>query len=196
MKQNQVHRAAAFIQLLHKFQSVERVAYTADLARHENDVEHSYFLAIFCWYLCDSLELSYAKEKVLRYALVHDLHEAYAGDTFIFDAEAKKTKKEREEKARLRIAGEFPEFKELHTTIETYENQKDAEAQFVHAVDKLIPFLINYMQGGKIWKEMKISYNEVVAHKREKIGGQKEVGELFEQIITLIGDDWQKYFAR
>lgn len=66
----------------------------------------------------------------------------------------------------------------------------------MHAVDKLIPFLINYMQGGKIWREMKISYSEVVAHKREKIGGQKEAGELFEQILTIIGDDWQKYFDK
>lgn len=191
-----MHRTVAFIELLHRFQSVERVAYTHDLVRKENDVEHSYFLAMFCWYLCDSLELGYAKEKVLRYALTHDLHEAYAGDTFIFDEDAKKTKKEREENARVRIAGEFPEFKELHSTIEAYESQEDEEARFVHAVDKLIPFLINYMQGGKIWREMNISYDEVVTHKREKIGNQKEVRELFEQIIALIGDDWQKYFDR
>jgi len=151
---------------------------------------------MFCWYLCDSLELKYSKEKVLRYALTHDLHEAYAGDTFIFDVEATKTKKEREEKARVRIAGEFPEFADLHTTIEAYEGQKDAEAQFVHAVDKLIPFLINYEQGGYLWKEMKMTYSDVVAHKREKIGEQKEVRELLEQLIALIGDDWQKYFVR
>lgn len=108
MKQDQVSRAMAFIQLLHRFQSIERVAYAHDLSRKENDVEHSYFLAMFCWYLCDSLQLKYSKEKVLRYALTHDLHEAYAGDTFIFDAEATKTKKDREANARVRISGEFP----------------------------------------------------------------------------------------
>ncbi len=195
MVQSHAGRSVAFIQLLHKFQSVERVAYAHDLSRKENDVEHSYFLAMFCWYLCDSLELMYSKEKVLRYALTHDLHEAYAGDTFIFDAEATKTKKEREEKARVRIADEFPEFKDLHATIEAYESQKDEESKFVHAVDKLIPFLINYIQGGKIWKEMKMSHDGVVAHKREKIGDQKEVRELFEQILTLMGEDWERCFV-
>lgn len=195
MKNPSVIRAIAFIQLLHKFQSVERVAYAPDLIRRENDVEHSYFLAMFCWYLCDSLALGYSKEKVLRYALTHDLHEAYAGDTFIFDEKAKKTKKEREASARVCIAGEFPEFKDLHATIEAYESQKDEEAKFVHAVDKLIPFLINYMQGGKIWKEMKLSQDNIVAHKREKIGEQKETRELFEQILVLMNDDWERYFA-
>lgn len=194
MGQLDVTRVIEFIRLLHEFQLVERVAATPDLSRRENDVEHSYFLAMLCWYLCDALRLDYSREKIFQYALAHDLIEAYSGDTFFLDIEAQKTKKEREENARVRIAGEFPEFEDLHVTIEAYENQKDPEALFVHAIDKVLPFLINYMQGGHMWKEMGVAHEDDYANKREKIGEQKEARELLEQIIAAIGDDWNTYF--
>ena len=143
-----IARTAAFVRLLHAFQSVERIAHVSDLSRRENNVEHSYFLAMVCWYLCDALELEYSKEKIFRYALAHDLVETYAGDTYIFDTEARKTKREREEKARIRMESEFPEFNDLHTTIEKYEKQDEPESVFVYAIDKLIPALINYIKGG------------------------------------------------
>jgi putative hydrolase of HD superfamily len=187
-----------FVRLLHAFQAVERVAHAHDLSRKENDVEHSYFLAMLCWYLCDALQLGYEKEKIFKYALAHDVPEVYAGDTYIWDVEALKTKKGREENARIRIAGEFPEFPEfedLHTTIEGYEKRKEPEAIFVHAIDKVLASLINYIQGGHTWKEMKVTHAELLVNKREKIGEQKEARELLEQIIALIGDDWEKYFV-
>src|SRR3989338_7365904 len=193
MKHPDATRTAAFIRLLHAFQSIERVAHVADLSRRENDVEHSYFLAMLCWYLCDTLQLKFSKEKVLTYALAHDLSEVYAGDTYIFDHEALKTKKEREEHARIRIEKEFSEFEDLHRTIETYENQNDPEAHFVHAIDKILPILINYVQGGHTWKEMRIAPHDIFAHKRNKIGEQTEARALLEQIIALIGDDLEKY---
>lgn len=194
MKHPDAVRTAAFIRLLHAFQSVERVAHSVDLSRRENDVEHSYFLAMLCWYLCTALQLKYSREKVLMYALAHDLHEAYAGDTYIFDQEALKTKKAREGNARARIRVEFPEFSDLHATIETYEKQNDPEAHFVHAVDKVLPVIINYVQGGHTWKEWGIVREDLIAQKRDKVGEQKEARALLEQIIALIGDDWKKYF--
>ena len=189
-----VVRAAGFLRFLHAFQSVERVAYAADATRRENDVEHSYFLAMLCWYLVDALKLDYSVEKILRYALSHDLVEAYAGDSYIFDAESQRTKKEREKNAQHRIQSEFPEFETLHATIEAYEHQEDPESEFVHAVDKLIPVILNYLQNGRMWKDMKVDYKQLIAQKRAKVGEQKEVRELLEQIITLLQDDWESYF--
>lgn len=182
------------MRLLHKFQSVERIAYAPDLVRKENDVEHSYFLTMFCWYLCDSLQLPYAKEKVLAYALAHDLVETYAGDTYIWDPEAQKTKREREEKARARIENEFPEFVSLHTTIQSYEKQGDPAAVFVRAVDKLLPVLTNYIQNGHAWRVMKVAHEDLYSNKRGRIGEQKEVREMLEQIITILDNNWEVYF--
>lgn len=52
--------------------------------RAENDVEHSYSVAILCWYLNDKLKLNLDIAKVLKYALVHDFPEVYAGDVNTF----------------------------------------------------------------------------------------------------------------
>lgn len=195
MEQPDVKRTAAFMRLLHALQSVERVAHTPNFSRRENDVEHSYFLAMLCWYLHDALKLSYSTEKILRYALAHDVVEAYAGDTYILDTEALKTKGKREQEARVRIKKEFPEFNDLHTAIERYENRNDPEAIFVHAVDKVLPLLINYIQDGYTWKKMGIAHAELFAHKRNKVGRQKEARELLEQIIAIIENDWKTYFV-
>lgn len=182
------------MRLLHAFQSVERTAHVPDLSRKENDVEHSYLLTMFSWYLVDTLGLKLDKKKVLEYGLIHDLVEVYAGDTYIFDSEALKSKHEREEKARLRIAKEFPEFKDLNSSIKGYEGQKDPEAVFVRTVDKFIPVIINFVQEGHTWKVMNVGHVDLFAHKREKMGEQKEVRELLEQIIREIEKDWKKYF--
>jgi putative hydrolase of HD superfamily len=62
----------------------------------ENDTEHSYNLAMTAWYLAAYFpELD--KNKLIRYALVHDLVEIHAGDTFAFgDAKHIASKSERE----------------------------------------------------------------------------------------------------
>jgi putative hydrolase of HD superfamily len=189
-------RTTEFMRLLHAFQNVERVAYAPDLARRENDVEHSYLLAMLSWYLMDSLDLPYSKEKVLSYALAHDIHEVHAGDTFIFDTKALETKQAREEEARERILYEVPEFPDLHATISAYEERKDPEAAFVYAVDKLIPLITNYIQHGKMWKDSQVSYEELFAHKRAKIGEQKEIRDLLEQFIGEMEVRWPEYFNR
>jgi len=189
-------RVAEFMRLLHAFQEIERVAYAPDLVRKENDVEHSYLLTMLSWYLMDSFALPYSKEKVLSYALVHDFHEVYAGDTYIFDMKALETKQQREKEARDRIAHEIPEFPDLHATIAAYEERKDPEAAFVYAVDKLIPVIINYIQEGKIWKDALVSRQDLFAHKRAKISGQKEVRDLLEQFIAKLETDWSRYFKQ
>lgn len=194
MKQPDIKRVAEFVQLLHTFQSVERVIYAPDLARKENDAEHSYSLAMLCWYLNDALKLNLDKNKLLAYSLTHDFVEVYAGDTYVFDHEGKKTKHLREEEARLRIANEFPEFKELHETIEKYENREDPEAVFVHAMDKLIPLITNYLQKGYTWKEMSVRREDLYALKRETIKDQEPVRELLEQFIREIDPRWSEFF--
>lgn len=70
------------LSLLHDFQKVERVVFVPQRDRQENDVEHSYLLAMLAWQLAEILAPQLSKEKVIKYALVHDLVEVYAGDVF------------------------------------------------------------------------------------------------------------------
>ena len=183
-----------FEELLHRFALVERVAHIKGRDTRENDAEHSYFLPMLAWYVIDAFELPLDTNKVLQYALVHDLVEVYAGDTYIYDVEARKTKHEREEKARLRIAAEFPEFSSLNKLIETYETQSDPESKFVKALDKIEPIIGNYLQKGRTWKEMNVSFEEFTTNKREKTAPVAEVRELLEDIILKIEPHKSDYF--
>ena len=71
--------------LLAAFSQVERMNHRkhADAFVPENDTEHSYNLAMTAWYLAKWFpELN--RDLLIRYALVHDLVEVHAGDTYIW----------------------------------------------------------------------------------------------------------------
>ena len=86
----------------------------------ENDMEHSYQLVMLAWYLMDAYKLDLDSNLVMRYCLVHDLVEVYAGDTYTFtqDVDHLSSKVEREEKALLLIKEKFQEFPEMTEYIE------------------------------------------------------------------------------
>ncbi len=183
-----------FEELLHSFALVERVAHIKGRDYRENDVEHSYFLPMLAWYVIDAFTLPLDATRAIRYALVHDLVEVYAGDTYIFDEEARKTKYVREKAAQKRLASEFPEFPSVHEYIEAYESQADAESRFVKALDKIEPFLANYLQEGRTWKEMNVSYEEIITNKREKLSHHPELLALLEELIALVEPKKAEYF--
>ena len=101
-----------FSKLLNAFGGIERSIDLPERERKENDIEHSYHLAMLAWYIADSNKLTLNKDLLLKYALIHDLVEVYAGDTFLYSKNQydHDSKKEREEKAQQQIAEEFKEF--------------------------------------------------------------------------------------
>lgn len=189
-------RVLKFQELLHAFALVERAARVRGRELRENDAEHSFSLSMLTWFVIDAFELPLNKELAVRYALIHDLVEVYAGDTPFLDAEGRKTKQEREENARLRIATEFPDFPSLHETIDAYERQEDSESKFVKALDKVDPVLTNFAEGGRLWKEMNAPYETLINSKREKVAAVEEVKELLEEIVAKIEPRKSDYFPR
>jgi putative hydrolase of HD superfamily len=179
-----------FIELTHKFRAVKRKVVFASDKEHENDAEHSFQLALCAWYLINTDKIKLDTEKALKYALAHDLVEAYAGDTpsavhRSFEAE-RQTKKAREEEAAKRIEEEFPEFKELHKIIHAYEMREDKESKFVYALDKVMPILNIYLDKGYSWKVNDVKIEDVIAYKKDQIAESPEVKKYFDQLIPLI----------
>jgi putative hydrolase of HD superfamily len=178
-----------FIELTRKFRDVERMIRFKD-GTNENDAEHSYQLAITAWYLVESNKLDLDIGKVLRYALAHDLVEAYAGDTPSdvhrkYEAE-RNTKKHREEEAALRLREEFKEFPDLHEIIEHYEKREDEESKFVYALDKIMPILNIYLDDGYSWKANNVSVEDVVQYKKEKIAESPIIQKYFDYLVPMI----------
>ena len=127
------------------------------------------------------------KGKVLQLALTHDLVETYAGDTYFHsDAEKHAAQKEREAEATKRIAQEFADFPTLQASIHEYEERKTEEARFVYAMDKLVPLLIIYQDGGRQWHELKVTLRMITEGKRPKVALSPEVVPYFEAMISRL----------
>jgi len=159
-----------FMTLLHATQKVKRVSRRPGETNSTNTAEHTFELVMLCWYIAGVEKLGLNHEKILKYALAHDLIEAYAGDTPAYDTEGQKTKHERERNAFEKIKAEFPEFPELITTIESYEDRDDEESKFVYAADKLMdPLNCSLKPKSTLWKELDITYSDVRKYKDSKI---------------------------
>ncbi len=192
-----LQKLLGFAKILNELQKVERVIRVPGSERWENDVEHSYSLAMLAWYIIESEHLSLDKEKVFSYALAHDLVEVYAGDTYIYseDKEFLASKPERERLAAERLVGEFPDVPEIHTAIKGYVTKEDPESRFVYALDKVEPMLKVYLDNGRTWQEKKITLEMLYEHKKAKIALSPEIQPYFDEFMELLRKEEKKLFG-
>lgn len=184
----------SFLKLITDFGKVERVIYFPGTNRRENDQEHSYSLAMTAWYLVETNKLSLNIEKILKYALVHDLVEVYAGDTYIYgDPEHISSKAEREEKAVKQLIEAHPEFRELHASIAEYMRHEDAESKFVYALDKVLPVLLIHSDGGRTWKEEGVTLEMLISHKAHKVAVSPEIQRYFEELVEMLSGEKEMF---
>lgn len=137
---------------------VERNTYHEDGVRPETDTDHTVMLGIVACALAEKLKLPLDRGQIAQFALVHDLVEAYAGDTVTIKCltkEAAAEKAAREAAALTRIKEEFgATLPWVHETIETYESLATPEARFVKMVDKAMPAVTHALnEGATIRKE-------------------------------------------
>jgi putative hydrolase of HD superfamily len=174
-----------FLDLMHELQLVKRAVLARAEDRYENDLEHSYLLAMLAWYVSRKGFPELNVDRILRYALAHDVVEAYAGDTPLYSGN-REEQRERETKARQKLRETFPEFPELHQAIDEYEARENREAKFVFALDKLLPVLINYQDGGRNWKPHGITLETLILRKAGDISVSPEVQPLFDGILECL----------
>jgi putative hydrolase of HD superfamily len=144
---DRLHKQMAFLMEIDQLKQVFRQTYLLDESRKENDAEHSWHFAMFAVLL----------------ALVHDLVEIDAGDTFLYDVVGNADKAEREEKAAKRIFGLLPPDvgQELHDLWIEFEAKETPESKFAGSLDRLQPFLHNIHTQGRAWSEHGISAKQI-----------------------------------
>lgn len=152
----------------------------------ENDTEHSYNLAMTAWYIAQWFpELD--KSLVIQYALVHDLVEIHAGDTYIYGTEEELASKQRREAEALdTLEKEWVDFDDMNTTIHAYERRSDAESKFVYALDKIMPVMLIYIHDGYTWKKEGVTVDMLYKAKIEKIKTSPEILPYFEELHALL----------
>ena len=145
-------RIADLQQLIADFAKVRRAVPLADANAAENDVEHSYGLALTCWFLQGKIAPELDLSEILKYALAHDIVEVHAGDTYPFDTAAVATKYQREMAALVQLEHDWPDFTDLTDYARNYADKFNEEARFVYAVDKLLPVIMIELANAKeIW---------------------------------------------
>jgi putative hydrolase of HD superfamily len=129
-----------------KFAEVER-APRYPSGNRENDLEHSFHLAISAVELAADFYPELDIGLVAQFSLVHDLPESEVGDTWTFGIsdEARAKKEHAEKKASEKLSKELPPY--TAELLRRYEEQIEPEARFVRLVDKLTPAIINIMAG-------------------------------------------------
>lgn len=109
MTEDRLTQIVEFCKLIDKEKFVQRRTYLSDGERLENDAEHAWHMAVMAILLSDYSNEKVDVLKVVSLLLVHDLVEIYAGDTFAYDEEGKKTQRERELAAADRLYSQLPE---------------------------------------------------------------------------------------
>lgn len=162
------HQPSAAIklgQLALQFGRVNRATYHPDGTTPESDTDHTVMLGLIACALAPHIRSDLDVGLVAQYALVHDLVEAYANDTHTLrlpSTEAQADKQRREQLAYLRIAEEFAmSMPWLVTTIAEYEARRTPEARYVKALDKLMPKITHFLNGGATIREQGMSFEEL-----------------------------------
>ena len=153
--------------------------------RRENDAEHSWHLALMAVVLAEHAEGDVDPLRVVKMALVHDLVEIDAGDTFAYDEEAHADKEERERAGAERIFALLPaeQAGEMRELWEEFEARETADSRFAAALDRLQPLLLNYWSGGDTWRRHGVRREQVVARNRHMAEGAPALWEYAEDLI-------------
>ena len=149
-----IKKQIEFIITIDEMKNVLRRNLVADASRRENDAEHSWHLAVMAMileeYSADKVDIS----KVMKIALVHDLVEVYAGDTFAYDVKGNEDKLDREIMAAEKLFGMLKDGQgdEIRALWDEFEAKETAESKYANAIDRLQPLILNYLTNGHTWK--------------------------------------------
>ena len=185
-----------YLLALDALKSVNRRNYTTQLSkdtprRLENSAEHSWHLAMACWSVAQHFKLDVNHEKLLKLALVHDLGEIEAGDTFLYaDKRSQAHVNERigVEKLTMMTGNPVPE---LLTLWDEQETGDSAESKLLKVVDRLLPFMLNMVTDGGAWTDHQVKRSQVEAAQAFISEDFPEIHDwITEQIAIAVQQGW------
>ncbi|KAA9023645.1 HD domain-containing protein [Niallia endozanthoxylica] len=151
----------------------------------ENSAEHSWHFAMLAVILGEYADKTVDIGKVMKMALIHDIVEIDAGDTFAYDQLGHLDKAEREGKAASRIFGLLPDNQrdEMMELWMEFEERETNEAQFAAALDLVQPLLQNYYTQGYSWQKNKVTSDQVLARINAATKNSKTLKNFVEWLI-------------
>lgn len=185
---NSLLQQIQFIKEIDKLKYIQRKTKLFDSDRCENDVEHSWHLAIMTLVLAEHSNTEIDILKVLKMVLIHDIVEIDSGDVFIFDTTKEHKNTKEELKAAKRIFGILPEnqAQELINLWLEFEEGITNEAQFAKAMDRFEPILQNTSNKGGTWREFMVPKEKVIDKTKSISKGSETIWDYSQNEIELI----------
>lgn len=152
-----------FIVELDRMKTILRQTSLITEDRREDDAQHSWHIAVMAMVLSDYANEEINVNRVIKMLLIHDLVELYAGDTFCYDEEGNKDKRQRELEAAEKIFGMLEPGKaaEFRGLWDEFEEMETPEALFAASMDRLQPMLNNYYNGGGTWRKRGVPQSDI-----------------------------------
>lgn len=182
-----------FIELVDEMKYIERVISLKN-DRLESDAEHSFQLALMViTFIDDFKELDLL--KCLKIALLHDLVEIYAWDTYFMDEEWRKTKKIREIEALNKLEKILwkSSFYDFRNIIEEYNEQITDESIFVNDLDKIQPVIQIYLQKGLDLTTYKVKTEDLKNNKYKNVSNKFGLQKLLDIYFERMNKEWMFY---
>ena len=178
-----LNEAINFIVESERLKSVTRQTKPIGMSRVENSAEHSWTVALAAFVLIPAVAPNLDQLRVIKMLLIHDLVEIDAGDTFCYaDQEGKS---EREDKAAIRLFGLLSENtqEEFYSLWREFEEASTEEAKLANAIDRILPLIQNYNDGGGSWIKHDISFDQVYQRNQRIDEGSEDLWKYAEKLI-------------
>lgn len=158
----------------------------ANGSRRENDAEHSWHLAMMAMLFEEYSSEKVDMGRVLKIALVHDLVEVYAGDTFCYDKKGNEDKLERETKAAEKLFGSLdsPQGDEIRALWDEFEAKETPESRYANAIDRIQPLFLNFLTNGHTWKLGDVHARQVFERNDIVRTAAPELWQIVEDIVA------------
>lgn len=150
-----------FFLQLDKLKSVQRRSYINGGERKENSAEHSWHLAMACWTFARLMPGEFDEDKLIKLALVHDLGEIGAGDTFLYGPDRHLAHIREREYIHTIAAHPGNTIADLPEIWEEQEAGLSKEARLLKVLDRLLPLLLNLNSQGRAWRDNGVRRSQV-----------------------------------
>ncbi len=180
-----LQRQIAFILEADKEKQILRQTHVTGGARQENDAEHAWHMALMIVLLEEYANEKIDLAKTVAMALIHDIVEIDAGDTYAYDTASLASQKEREARAAERIFGLLPDDQKarFQALFEEFEDNQTPEAHFAHAMDNFQPLLLNDSNDGRDWRAHGVTRAQVLGRQKSTALGSQEIWEVCKSLI-------------
>lgn len=179
MDEKRLEQQIAFCREIDKEKFIGRQTWLTGATRKENDAEHAWHMAVMTVLLSEYANEGIDVLRTMTMLLIHDLVEIYAGDTYAYDEEGKKTQKRRELAAADRLFQMLPEDqgKKFREIWEEFEAENTPESRFARTMDNLQPMMLNAATDGKSWADRGIRLSQILGRNKNTAKGSEVLWE-------------------